>query len=202
LLTDHPAQAGASLYTVVLAAGGSRRLGQPKQLLKTRQQTLLIRALAKAHSVTPGRVVVVLGAHRLRLRQTLRRWPGPATRVVHNGRWHTGMASSLRSGLAALPRNCTASLLILVDQPAIKVSALRRLARIARTHPRKLVAAWYNGHAGVPAVVPRRYWRELRKLSGDQGARSILRARGAELLKVPMPEAAWDIDAPADLATL
>ena len=192
----------AGLYTVVLAAGGSRRLGEPKQLLKKRRETLLVSALQTAHGITPGRVVVVLGARRARLRLVLQRWSGPDTRVVDNSQWRTGMASSLARGLAALPANCTASLLLLVDQPAITARALHRLMRVARTHPNKLVAAHYSGHPGVPAIIPRRYWREIRKLSGDQGARSVLRARGADLLTVAMPEASWDIDEPADLITL
>ncbi len=187
---------------MILAAGGSRRLGQPKQLLKLRGEALLCRALHLAHGLTPGRVVVVVGAQRLRIRLFLRRWPGPRTRVVDNARWRNGMASSLQRGLGALPARCRAALLLLVDQPGLQHHSLEQLTQRWRQHPRHLIAAYYNGRPGVPAIVPRRYWSELKTLSGDRGARALLRARRAELIAVPMPEAAWDIDRPADLARL
>lgn len=191
-----------NLYTVILAAGGSTRLGQPKQLLKKHGEPLLLRSLRIAHEVTPGRVVVVLGAQRVRLRLMLRRWSGPATVVVDNGHWREGMAGSLNRGLRAVPQHCDAALLMLVDQPGITPASLHRLARIARQHPSQLVAAYYSDRPGVPAIIPRRYWRELMGLKGDQGARQLLRARQADLTTVCLPEADWDIDQPADLLTL
>lgn len=191
-----------SLYTVILAAGGSRRLGQPKQLLRKQRETLLLRSLRIAHGITPHRVVLVLGAQRLRLRLAIGRWHCPPTRIVDNGRWPDGMGTSLDQGLRALPPACGAALLLLVDQPGITRRGLQPLLRVARRHPQKLVASWYSGRPGVPAIIPRRYWRELRRLGGDQGARGLLRSRRSELVTVPMPEAAWDIDEPGDLASL
>ncbi len=187
---------------MILAAGGSRRLGRPKQLLKHRGAALLVRALRLAHDMTPGRVVVVLGAQRLRLRLLVRRHQRAPTRLVHNGAWQTGMAGSLRRGLDALPASCGAALLLVVDQPGISRAALARLLAAASRRPGRLVAATYGGRPGVPAVIPRRYWRELRRLGGDQGARRLLRRHGARVIQVELPEAAWDIDVPEDAARL
>lgn len=186
------------LWSVVLAAGGSRRLGTPKQLLRVRGARLLNRAINAAESVTPGRVLVVLGADALRLRLLIRRHH-PGTQVVENSRWAEGMAGSLQEGLAALPARATAALLLLSDQPAVGERSLRRLVRAWRRRPGKAVAGAYGGILGVPAILPRALWREARRLTGDAGARRLLRSERAATVAVAMPEAAWDVDTREDL---
>lgn len=185
---------------VLLAAGGSRRLGTPKQLARRRTQPLLVRTLRAARKTLPrAPIVVVLGARALRLGLVVRRAALGAA-VVTNPDWPQGLASSLRAGLDALPR-ARAALVMLVDQPDVDERCLRRLVAAWRRRPRVPAAAYYAGRAGVPAILPRSCWRAVRNLDGDSGARAMLRSGPAPTL-VDMPEAALDIDTPADLAKL
>jgi molybdenum cofactor cytidylyltransferase len=185
---------------IVLAAGGSHRLGFPKQLVRRRARSLLAHALAAARAALPGsRLIVVLGAGALRLRLVARR-AAPSVVVVYNAHWASGLASSLNAGLAAVPGPTHSILVTLVDQPHVDERALRRLLSAWRRRPCAAAAALYAGRPGVPAVLPRRYWRAIRALDGDAGARTLL--RGREITTVGMPEAELDIDTRADVARL
>jgi CTP:molybdopterin cytidylyltransferase MocA len=142
----------------------------------------------------------VVGAEALRLRAVVRR-AVPYAISVSNSRWSEGLATSLKAGLAAVPTRATAILVMLVDQPNVDSRALLKLLAAWRRRPGLPAAAHYAGHPGVPAVLPRRYFKAVRSLRGDQGARALLRGASA-LTLVAMPEAALDIDTPADLAQL
>jgi molybdenum cofactor cytidylyltransferase len=192
------ARLDARLFTVLLAAGDSSRLGSPKQLLRRRVRPLLLDACHAAAAVTPGRVIVVLGRDALRMRRLLARSAG-GVRCVVNTRWRDGMSGSLHHGLKSLPPACTAALVSLCDQPEVDARALTRLAAAWRRHPRLPAAARYAGRVGVPAVLPRRLWREIG--DGDRGARDLLRSDRA-IMVVEMPEAAVDVDTRADSAKL
>jgi CTP:molybdopterin cytidylyltransferase MocA len=185
---------------VLLAAGGSRRLGFPKQLVRRRTRSLLARAVAAARGALPhSPLIVVLGAGALRLRLAARR-AAPRVDVVYNARWADGLASSLQAGLAAARPPVAAVLVTLVDQPNVDARALERLLTAWRRRPGVAAAALYSGRPGVPAVLPRRYWRALCALRGDAGARALL--RGSEITAVDMPEAQLDVDTRADVARL
>jgi molybdenum cofactor cytidylyltransferase len=185
---------------IVLAAGGSRRLGFPKQLVRRRARSLLAHALASARGAMPrSPLIVVLGASALRLRLVVRR-ATPSAVVVYNARWADGLAGSLHAGLAAVPSPTASILVTLVDQPGVDGRALLRLLKAWRRRPGTAAAALYAGRPGVPAVLPRRYWRAIRELDGDAGARAML--RGGEITTVNMPEAELDIDTRADVARL
>jgi CTP:molybdopterin cytidylyltransferase MocA len=184
------------LACLVLAAGGSRRLGTPKQLLRRGTRPLLAHALAAAHAAAPqSPVIVVLGALASRLRGVVRK-AAPHARIVHNADWTEGLASSLKAGLAAVPPGTAALLVLLVDQPNVDARALLRLVSAWRRRPGRAAAALYLGQPGVPAILPRRYWRAIRALAGDSGARSLLRMGPVTL--AAMPEAALDIDTRGD----
>jgi molybdenum cofactor cytidylyltransferase len=192
-----PETPSRALWTILLAAGGSRRLGEPKQLLRLHGKPLLLHAVQVARAVTGSRIVIVLGAHAPRLRAMLARQRRDV-RIAYNRDWATGMASSMRCGLAFLPHGARAALLMLSDQPRIRPRALRRLARAWIRRPGRAAAAYYLGAPGVPAILPRRMFRRARALSGDTGARALLRADAGTLSLLKMPEAAVDIDTPAD----
>jgi molybdenum cofactor cytidylyltransferase len=87
---------------------------------------------------------------------------------------------------------------LLVDQPRVDAAAIARLATAWRRRPGRPAAALYDGRAGVPAILPRRYWRAAQALHGDRGARALLRDAQAATL-VDMPEAALDVDSPSDV---
>lgn len=185
----------------MLAAGGSRRLGFPKQLLRRRARPLLAHALAAARGALPhSSLIVVLGAAAPRLRLVVRRAARDLV-VVYNARWSDGIASSLNVGLDAVPARTSAILVTLVDQPNVDARALCKLLTAWRRRPGRAAAAFYTDRPGVPAVLPRRHWRVIRGLHGDAGARALLRAAEG-ITVVNMPEAELDIDTRADAARL
>jgi len=197
------APAHRRLWITILAAGASRRLGTPKQLLRVSGRTLLARTVALAQSVAGARVIVVIGADQHRIRAHLRR-TSPRVRVTYNRRWRAGMGTSIEAGIAKLPPEAAATLILLCDQPDVDARSLVRLLKCARGRTASIVASRYRGRLGVPAILPRATFRELRRLTGDRGARDLLNASQGKtrIVALDMPEAARDIDTPADAAAL
>jgi CTP:molybdopterin cytidylyltransferase MocA len=122
--------------------------------------------------------------------------------VVVNRHWEEGIAASIRRGLAALPTTCEAAMIVLGDQVALTDDDLRRLVSAWKQEEGVIAAAVYDHHVGVPAIFPRICFSELAQLRGDQGARLILERNSYRLARVPMANAAVDLDTPEDLATL
>lgn len=197
---QHTSARASDPAVIVLAAGGSTRLGTPKQLIRYRRERLLLRAVRLARSSVSSNIVVVLGQDRLRLRLLLKRHAVSAG-IVTNSAWRDGIATSIRCGLDAVPATAGAAMILLVDQVRIDAADLRRLAHAWRKRPAMPAAASYDGTPGVPAIFPRRWFRQLRSLDGDVGARQVLR-RACDLSIVNMPSAAFDIDTPADVSRL
>ncbi len=186
------------LHCLVLAAGGSTRLGEPKQLLEIQQETLLHRVCRQALQVTPH-VTLVVGAGAASMNQAVADLP--LARVI-NPDWQSGMASSIRAGIMALPVTADAALIVLCDQVYVTVADLQELVYTWQNRPERIVAAAYSGLKGVPAIMPRACFTELLGLSGDRGARDILKANDAAVIGITMPNAATDIDTSADIADL
>lgn len=187
------------VYAVVLAAGASRRLGHPKQLLVWNEQTLLERAVANASSVFGERCLVVLGCHAESIRDTVGL---EAVTVIDNPDWQEGIASSIRAGIQALPASAEAALILLCDQPLVQDGHIRALLNAWRAEPSRIVASLYQGGAGVPALFPSNYFQALLALTGDQGAKALLKKYDAECLTIEQPEAEFDIDSGEDFERL
>ena len=181
------------LAILILAAGASRRLGQPKQLLRLGGQSLLERAVATAQGSHAAGVYVVLGAQATQILNSLPPLPVP---VWVNPDWEAGMSSSLRLGLAQLTEITPpfdAVLVMLGDQPGLDSDALNRLMVCYEADPSRVVAADYGNKAGVPAIFPRACWPELMQLSGDKGARQWLARQGGAVRRIALGDL-QDID--------
>jgi molybdenum cofactor cytidylyltransferase len=183
---------------VLLAAGGSRRFGAPKQLLRLAGQALVRRAALAALESRCERVVVVTGAHAEAVDRAL---AGLALESVHCAHWESGLAASLRAGVsAALARDGAASVLVLLaDQPAVSTSLLHALLA-KHDAGAAIVACEYGGEPGVPALFAAHYARELLALEGDRGAKALLLRERASTALVPFPEGVLDVDTPDDWA--
>ena len=187
---------------ILLAAGDSTRLGQPKQLVEFEGQALLRRAAEAALASGASPVMVVLGRKAGILARNLEGLP---VTVVTNENWQQGMGTSLGCGAAALQKEAPqagAVLLMVCDQPLITANHLKMLwDRHADTG--KVVAARHGGRPGVPAIFPAKYIPDLAGKTGDQGARSLLRGLPeGEIELVALPEAEFDLDTPQDLARM
>lgn len=184
---------------ILLAAGASRRLGQPKQLLELDGEPLLRRAACALLATTPTELVVVLGHDAARMRTALADLP---LRTLIAPDHAEGLAASLRAGLAALAPDCAGALVALTDQPALDAAHLCALRDAWRAAPRRAVASAYAGVLGVPALLPRGWFAELMQLHGDTGARSLLRTRAHDVTALAAPALAHDLDTPAQGARL
>lgn len=188
-----------SLHILVLAAGASTRLGQPKQLVKLGGRPALHRVVSNCVAVAGSAVTVIIGAHAQELTHLLGHSPAS---VVLNRQWQEGIAASIRRGLVALPTTCAAAMVVLGDQVAVTADDLRRLVNAWKAEEGVIAAAMYGHRVGVPAIFPRICFSELAQLRGDQGARLILERNSYRLARVSMPNAALDLDTPEDLAAL
>ncbi len=183
---------------VVLAAGGSSRLGQPKQLLQHEGETLLHRAARFALATVPADAVVVLGADPARMALAIADLP-IRTLVCEN--WRDGMGASLRYAVQALAANIDGVMIVLCDQPALTAPHLIALRDVWHSNPLHAVASAYAGTVGVPALLPR-HWLDEKFLRGDEGARDLLRQRKTEVTVIDSPALAVDIDHAFDLSAL
>lgn len=189
----------AHVHVLVLAAGASTRLGQPKQLVRLRGRPALHIVLSNAVAVAGNAVTVVVGANASELSHLLSH--SPASAIV-NKQWQDGLASSLRCGLASVPAAADAVMVVLGDQVCVTSDDLKRLLAAWKEQANVIAAAAYGQTIGVPAIFPRAFFGELAELRGDQGARRVLMRNPDRLVRVPMPNAAIDLDTPEDLAAL
>jgi molybdenum cofactor cytidylyltransferase len=188
-----------SLHVLVLAAGASSRLGQPKQLVKLGGRPALHIVVSNAVALAGNAVTVVVGANAREMTHLLAHSPAS---VIVNRFWEEGMSASLRFGIASLPPGCDAVLVLLGDQVGVNADDLKRLAAAWKGEQSLIAASVYDQHVGVPAIFPRLCFSELAELRGDRGARSVLERNSYRLIRVPMANAAIDLDTPEDLAIL
>ncbi len=183
------------IAAIILAAGGSSRLGQPKQLLEFEGETLLARAI-RAASEYP--TCVVIGSDAERMREEV----GNSARVVQNAEWREGLASSIRLGINAIIDSFDGAILLLTDQPRIDAPLLEALVGAQATLNKPIAACRYAKSLGVPALFSKRFFPELLKLRGDTGAKPLLLKHAGEVAVVDFPDGAVDIDSPADLHSI
>lgn len=177
-----------SVAAIILAAGASRRLGRPKQLVEIEGETLLARAVRIASEAALSPIVVVVRDKAGVADHAV----GTEAVLVMNAEADEGMASSIRRGVESLERfECAGAVLMTCDQPRLRTEHLRALA----VDEEAVAGSAYAGRIGVPAYFPASAFESLLQLRGDVGARELLRNARA----VDGEELALDLDTEADV---
>jgi molybdenum cofactor cytidylyltransferase len=194
-----------SLAAIVLAAGAASRYrasGGPERskLVATFRGEPLVRAAVKAALAADLAVVVVTGHARAEVEAAL---DGLEITWAHNPDFATGLASSLKAGVAALPEDVGGALALLGDMPLVSPNVLARLADAFAARPEALAAIpIFAGRRGNPVLLARALFGEVAKLQGDEGARRLLKtADAARIVEVEFDDEAvtLDVDTPQDL---
>jgi molybdenum cofactor cytidylyltransferase len=190
-----------SVVALVLAAGAGTRMGRPKQLLPLGGRPMLQHAVDAVAAGGLGELVVVLGHAAEEVAAALALPPG--ARVVVNDRHAEGQATSLAAGLAAMPDDARAALVLLGDQPEMRPDAIRAVAAARRPDGPPMLRAAYRGRPGHPVLLERALWPEAARLRGEGGGRVLAARDPAALGLVEVggdpPE---DVDTPEDHARL
>jgi len=189
-----------NIAILILAAGAASRMGTVKQNLEFNGTTLLGNAIDQALATGMQNVYCVLGAHFETVGNSIQ---DKAATVIENKNWKNGLGSSIACGIKNIEvNNLDAVLVMLADQPLIDAEYLKQLIQTATEHPHSCVASDYGKKNGVPAVFPKQYFKELERLSGDQGAKELLNGPATSVVKLDARDRIRDIDTPEEYARL
>ncbi len=183
---------------LLLAAGASTRLGQPKQLLQFQGQSLLERSIHTAMAASVDERLLVLGANANQIQDGM---SSLEMDKVVNQNWEEGMASSIRLGLNHLVQkrpSLDAVIIMLCDQPFVTPALLNQFIAVYQETASPIVAAAYNDLLGVPALFAHGTFYKLLALQGDKGARAIIPDYQELIQSIPFPKGDIDIDTPED----
>lgn len=188
---------------ILLAAGASTRFGSPKQLADHGGVPLVAHALRSFADSLLDEEVLVVGHERERVVEAaLAAFPHGRLRIAHNAEHASGMASSIRAGLAALSARCDGLLIALADMPGVGPALVSRVVAAAHEQPQAIVVPVTGGRRGHPVYFPRRFFAELEALRGDVGGAGVLRAHPEAVVELDVGDEAifTDLDVPAGRA--
>lgn len=187
---------------VILAAGNSSRLGQPKQLLQYKGATLIKHVYEVATDATGSQVVVVTGRYHSEISEELEHLP---VHFAYNPDWEQGMGSSIKTGLDKLLElypEITQVIISVSDQPFVSINLFLQLIESAQASDLGIVASEYNGVKGTPVLFKKKYIPLLFSLEASEGAKKILKQFDTEIVTVSFPKGEIDIDTARDYQDL
>ena len=183
---------------IILAAGGSSRFGQAKQLLSYHGESLVRRALRIAVEAGCACVTVVVGDARDRIETELRE---TSAVIVENPEWQQGLGTSIRCGLRHLLSSqpeLNAVVLLACDQPFVDASVVTSLIAQRKNSRKPIVASSYANTLGIPALFHRSCFEALLALPDNSGAKALIESRSADVAQIEFEKGAIDIDTPTD----
>ncbi len=188
------------ISVLILAAGSSSRLGQPKQLVEFEGQTLIERITQIALSISEE-VLVVLGANIDLIKPKLQAFSNRID-IIENLDWNKGMGTSISLGVENLAPKSDAILILLVDQPLISQVLLQKMMQTFAENKCTIVACNYGNQLGVPILFDSSFFSELKKLKGEQGAKLFLKDYSEKITTIEFKAGLFDIDTTEDLLKL
>lgn len=186
---------------ILLAAGKSERMGRPKQLIEFGGKTFVRHSIDNLLGSGIDQVVVVTGHREEAVRDAISSCP---VRIVHNPRYESGMSTSIKAGIEALPPDCVAFLLALADQPLVDSATISKLlAEYRKTRPAALVPT-FNRRKGHPIIISTALIAEIVGMDDETGLKQVLDLHKSSilLLAVDTDSVLVDFDYPGDLKRL
>jgi len=193
-MTQHP-----RLSVVILAAGASERLGQPKQLVQYKGQSLIQRAIQSAESLSPHEILVITGADSQAVQAEVE---GTNARCVYNPDWSNGMGTSIAMGAQSVDDQSQGLMILLCDQWRILPEDLQSLVEEWCAVPGRIICSATKDRCGPPVIFPASCLAELSALTGNHGAHSIIDRHRDLVSRVTLENAAFDLDTPLQLKGL
>jgi molybdenum cofactor cytidylyltransferase len=184
---------------IILAAGSSVRYGSAKQLAEFNGKTLLQNAIDQADDSSCDYVFLVLGKSSSEILEKLE---SGRTQIIFNKDFFLGISTSIRCGISNLPDDCSQAIIMVADQPFLRTEHLELLMDTARKSPGKIIALSSGGEPRNPVLIPSSLFAKLESLTGDEGARTIVKNSDAVLVEISDPKIFYDVDTKASLLEL
>jgi molybdenum cofactor cytidylyltransferase len=185
------------IWAMILAAGESKRMGQPKLLLPFREKTIIETVVETVVSSKVDNTLVVLGSERKKIENKLNKFP---VKIVFNPKFRQGMLSSVHCGFKTLPDETQAVMVVLGDQPTISKEIIVRIIDAYQKTGKGIVLPVYKKNRGHPVIIDMKYKGEVEALSSDIGLRGTVYSHPEDILEVAVDTAAilQDIDDEGD----
>jgi len=186
---------------LILAAGNSSRLGEPKQLLKFNGKTLLQKIVEEALEVSKC-VVIVTGSNHFIISKEIE---DMEVEIIENTNWIQGMGVSIEVGINQLLNSCPTvenCIISVCDQPFITAAVFSELIQMQKDSQKGIVASKYSDTLGTPVLFTKKYFKELFSLSGQKGAKKLLQKFGEDIAQINFERGAIDIDTQSDYQKL
>lgn len=184
---------------IILAAGGSTRLGSPKQLLKDKAGISLIRRTNTiAHAISCNTIINILGANYVLIRNEITDFNSP---ILINDHWESGIASSIVLAVKTVCQDypqIEALLFLVCDQPFVNKQSIESIILQYSKTGKPIVASHYRNILGTPALFHRSYFQELVQLKGDRGAGKVIQNHMEDVSIVEFSAGIFDIDTMKD----
>lgn len=178
---------------LILAAGESKRMGRPKQLLPYKDSTLLLEKIKQFQSLERVQVFVVLGAYFKDIFPSLRELP---VKVVMNTNWQEGMGSSLSKGIELIRKKDMFDrvLITLSDLPLLESSHYEELIELSKNSGKRIIQTEYEETSGVPVIFDKSLFNSLARLKNEEGAKPLIEKYKKEVLKLRSKTPYFDVD--------
>lgn len=186
---------------VILAAGSATRMGKTKQLLPYKHGTVLGQVVSQVIDSGIHRVFIVLGHDADKIEHSLNQQFNPSKfNIIINNNYIKGQSSSINAGISNLPDTIDSAMFLLGDQPLVTSEIINRLIRAHREADRLITLPLFKGRRGNPVIVSKNLFAELKKITGDTGARILFEKYASQIQKVDMDDhgVVLDIDTPDD----
>jgi molybdenum cofactor cytidylyltransferase len=184
------------IAVILLAAGSSSRMGEPKQLLKIENDFLIRRSARVALQSNTYEVIVILGHRANEIRKLIEDLP---LTILVNDQWEKGIGSSIKRGISYLKgKSFEAGLVMTCDLPLLQPAHLQNLISSYQQNKVSVVASHYSGSLGIPALFDKKLFDQLLLIGDYQGAKQIIQENNKHLISIEFPEGAIDLDTPED----